>query len=137
MIVKRSDTTPRWPTIHPFTSPTTHPLTPPSTHIPTYPHTLLTTPTHPLPTSSHTLSNPLRTHFHHPPIHLADEEEEDDEDYEEPSPEELEAMAREMFDELKNPKTEKVTVKKLKNWDGIKEVMDSGDLSKVRVTCDV
>ena len=60
-----------------------------------------------------------------------DEDDEDDEDYEEASPEELEAMAREMFDELKNPKTDKVTVKKLKNWDGIKEVMDSGDLSKV------
>ena len=39
----------------------------------------------------------------------AAEGEGEEEEGEEPSPEELEAMAREMFDELKNPKTDKVT----------------------------
>ena len=48
----------------------------------------------------------------------------------EPSPEELDDMAREIFDDLKNPKTNTVTAKKLKNWEGIKEVLDSGELSK-------
>ena len=99
-------------------------------------------PSHTLYSTSHTLLStplpPTRSHSYPPllppntrPFSQYPFKEEDDEDYEEPSPEELEAMAREMFDELKNPKTEKVTVKKLKNWDGIKEVMDSGDLSKV------
>ena len=46
------------------------------------------------------------------------------------SPEELEKAAKEIFDDLKNPKTNTVNAKKLKNWAGIKEVLDSGELSK-------
>jgi hypothetical protein len=46
------------------------------------------------------------------------------------SPEELEQMARSIFDDLKNPKTNTVTTKKLKNWEGIKQVLDNGELSK-------
>ena len=60
---------------------------------------------------------------------LGDAEDFDDEELE-PSPEELEMMAKGIFDDLKNPKTGTVTAKKLKNWEGIKEVLDSGELSK-------
>ena len=59
-----------------------------------------------------------------------DDSEDFDEDELEPSPEELEMMAKGIFDDLKNPKTGTVTAKKLKNWEGIKEVLDSGELSK-------
>jgi Ca2+-binding EF-hand superfamily protein len=54
----------------------------------------------------------------------------DDDEELDPTDEELEAMAREIFDELKNSKTNKVTVKKFKAWEGVREVLDSGDLSK-------
>ena len=49
-----------------------------------------------------------------------DDEEEDDEEEEEPTEEEIEEMAKEIFNELKSPKTGKVTVKKFKAWDGVK-----------------
>ena len=54
---------------------------------------------------------------------LDDDEEDgddDDDDDEEPSEEEIEEMAKEIFNELKSPKTGKVTVKKFKAWDGVK-----------------
>ena len=61
------------------------------------------------------------------------DDEYDDDDYDntkegelelelEPSPQEVEEMSREVFDELKNEKTGKMTVKKFKTWGSIKEV---------------
>ena len=46
------------------------------------------------------------------------------------SPEEEEEMTRQVFDDLKNPKTGLVSSKKLKNWGSIAEALDSGELSK-------
>lgn len=64
-----------------------------------------------------------------------DEDEDDDMVYEvdeegEPTPEQLEAFAREIFDELKSAKSNKVTVKAFKAWEGVQEVIESGELSK-------
>jgi Ca2+-binding EF-hand superfamily protein len=66
-----------------------------------------------------------------------DEDEEDDtvfemdeDDLDEPTPEELEAFAKEIFDELKSAKTNKVTIKAFKAWEGVKDVLESGELSK-------
>jgi hypothetical protein len=42
----------------------------------------------------------------------------------------MEEMARSHFDSLKDPKTDTVSLKRLKNWEGIKAVIDSGELSK-------
>ena len=62
-----------------------------------------------------------------------DEDEEDDEDDgEDLSPEELEAMAQELFDELKG-KNGKVTIKVLKAWEGISDVVESGELTMAEV----
>jgi len=58
------------------------------------------------------------------------EEEEGGEEDDEPTAEELEAITREIFDELKSAKTDEVTVKKFKAWEGLKEVLDNGELSK-------
>lgn len=46
------------------------------------------------------------------------------------SPEEEEEMTRQVFDDLKNPKTGLVSSKKLKNMSSIAEALDSGELSK-------
>jgi hypothetical protein len=42
----------------------------------------------------------------------------------------MEEMARSHFDSLKDPKTDTVSLKRLKNWEGIKSVINSGELSK-------
>jgi len=49
-----------------------------------------------------------------------EDDDDDDDDDDEPTEEEIEEMAKEIFNELKSPKTGKVTVKKFKAWDGVK-----------------
>lgn len=61
--------------------------------------------------------------------HWTDEEEEEEEE-DMMSEAELEAAAREIFDELKNSKTNKVSIKKFKAWEAIKDAISEGDLSK-------
>jgi hypothetical protein len=56
-----------------------------------------------------------------------DDEDMDDIDM---TPEEEEAMTLEVFNNLKNPKTNLVASKKLKNWGSIAEALDSGEMSK-------
>ncbi len=53
-----------------------------------------------------------------------------DDDEDEPTAEEVEEIAREVFDELKSPKTGKLSVKKFQQWESIKEALSAGELSK-------
>lgn len=50
-------------------------------------------------------------------------------DDDEPTAEELDEMARDLFDELKSEKSGKLSVKKFKKWDGIKEEIGNGALT--------
>ena len=62
-----------------------------------------------------------------------DEDDEDDDsvfDMDDPTPEELEAFTREIYDELKSPKTGKVSTKNFIAWEGVAEVLASGELAK-------
>ena len=45
---------------------------------------------------------------------------------EEPNSDEVEEIAREIFNELKNPKTGKLSVKKFQQWETIQEALDAG-----------
>lgn len=57
-----------------------------------------------------------------------------EEDQDEPTPEELETFAREVYDELKSAKTGKLTVKSFRAWEGMREVLETGELSQEDLT---
>lgn len=65
---------------------------------------------------------------------LDDDDDEDGEvlsqdEGDEPTEEELEQFAREIYDELKSAKSGRVTVKAFRAWEGVQEVLESGELA--------
>lgn len=58
---------------------------------------------------------------------------EDDDEDRDLTDEEVDELMREFFDKLKSPKTGKVSVKALKNWDNIKDGITNGDFDMKKV----